>query len=157
MIKSLIERYTSYLQRRPLYARCLTTSFLVTTGDLTSQYLFENRGIGRELPIEKVRLVRSAALGFFIIAPNLHFWYTLTLPKILGQKFFQRFSPIQKVIAGTVIDQSTFAFWIISNYCFWFSMLKDGDPMKGIENVKNNVPKAIWVNWCIWPFVTAIN
>jgi len=130
MIKSVIERYTAYLQRRPLYARCLTTSFLVFSGDLLAQTIIEKKGPGGSKPIDKVRLVRSAALGFCVIAPNLHMWYTLTLPKILSRPIFQTLSPLQKNITGVVIDQSTFAFWIISNYMFWVSMFTNADPKK---------------------------
>jgi len=140
-----------------LFSRCCTTSTLVFTGDLLTQTIMEKRGPTKKKGIDYIRLARAATLGFCIIAPSLHIWYTLTLPKILTKPFFATWKPLHKNIAGVCIDQSFFACWIISNYMFWSSMLKDANISNGIENVKTNLPLALPTNWKIWPFVTFIN
>jgi hypothetical protein len=100
-------------------------AILVTTGDLLSQTLLENRGFSENRkPFDFSRTARSAALGFCVIAPNLHMWYTIGLPKLLSRPVFAAMSPLRKNLTGAAIDQSTFAFWIISNYMFWVNMFQ---------------------------------
>jgi len=138
MIKSLCQSYTNYIIAKPLFGRMVTTGILVGVGDTLCQTLVEKRSFNQkdENPFDYKRLLRANALGFCFIAPNLYFWYNKIFPKILARQFFQKMNPYKRNLAGAALDQTTFAFYIVSNYMFWVSMLEFQDRAKAFQNVK---------------------
>ena len=73
------------------------------------------------------RFTRAVAVGAFGIAPNLIVWYQYGLPTLLGTGLFKSLTPVQMAFTGAAIDQTTFAFWIISNYLFYVSLFEYRD------------------------------
>jgi hypothetical protein len=46
-------------------------------------------------------------------------WYNHLLPKILAQGAFKNMSKATLALTGAAIDQTTFSFYIVSNYLFF--------------------------------------
>jgi len=139
MLRSLCQSYTNYIIQRPLFGRCLTTGVLVGFGDFLCQTLVEEKSILKTSqenykPFDWNRYFRSNILGFCFIAPNLYFWYNKIFPKILSRKFFERLNPYRRNLMGAALDQSTFSFYIISNYLFWVNMLEYRDRNRAFNN-----------------------
>lgn len=97
-----------------------------------------------EEQFDNSRFIRAIVVGAFGIAPNLIVWYQYLLPGILGLRPFKNLRPILKSIAGAAIDQTTFSFWVISNYMFWVSYLEVAIPYyssSGIFRVQQRMSK----------------
>ena len=143
-----INRYSGWLVKYPLVTRAATTSFIFVTGDVLAQSLF-NKG----MPYDWKRSMRTATLGFFVTGPSLYAWFNLVLPRIVGLPILASLSNTQRAVVGTIIDQSVFAWWTISNYLFWVNFLQHRDFRLAVENVKWNILPSILAAWTYWPLI----
>ena len=124
----------------------------MTTGDALAQCIFN-----KDMSFDWQRSARVAAVGFVVTGPCLYGWFNIALPRIVAFSLFDRLSKTQKAILGTAIDQSTFSWWIVSNYLFWVSYLQHRDLGQAVDNVRWNIMPSLIVNWTYWPLIMFLN
>lgn len=89
------------------------------------------------MPFDYTRFVRAVFIGSTVTAPLLIVWYGNLLPKILHLPIFKGLSKGKSALVGATVDQTTFAFIIISNYLFWINFYE----------VTINISKDFLANW----------
>ena len=146
-----ISGYTKWLGAQPLFARAVTTSVLISLGDIFAQWTF-NKG-----PYNYGRTFRAATLGFCFTGPSLYVWFNLLLPRILSYRGFKNLTKMQKAFVGTFIDQTCFSWWTVGGYLFWANFLEFGDVERALNNQRAKIVKTILVCWCFWPGIIFTN
>ena len=147
-----ISAYNGWLAKYPLSTRAITTSVLLATGDVIAQSCFRGGAA-----YDWKRCARTAVIGLCVTGPSLYLWFNIGLPRIMGLKVFASFSPTQKALLGTAIDQACFAWWTVSNYLFWVNYLKHWDPQRAVDNVKWNIIPSMKAAWVYWPTIIFCN
>jgi len=139
--------YSSWLRKYPLKTRAITTSILISLGDVIAQNMF-NKG-----PFDWGRLGRAATLGFCFTGPSLFFWFNHILPRIMSIRGFATLGPKAKALVGTFIDQFIFSWWTITTYHFWANYLQFFSLRRAVDNVKEKLMPTILAAWIFWPLI----
>ncbi|XP_020552882.1 uncharacterized protein LOC105172678 isoform X2 [Sesamum indicum] len=69
----LVGWYLGMIQTRPIATKSITSAFIYTVADLSSQTIAAENSEGYDL----VRTLRMAGYGLVIIGPSLHYWFNL--------------------------------------------------------------------------------
>ncbi|KAK4424248.1 PXMP2/4 family protein 4 [Sesamum alatum] len=67
----LVSWYLGMIQTRPVATKSITSAFIYTAADLSSQTIAAENSEGYDL----VRTLRMAGYGLLIIGPSLHYWF----------------------------------------------------------------------------------
>ena len=126
MFKSMIQRYTAFLQAKPVLSRVVTTGLFVGTGDVLGQCLVEKKSLdsSSQNPVDWKRTARAVALGSLVIGPNLVLWHLKLMPRIMALPMFKGLSKGKTAAAGVFVDQLFWPSNIVGQYLFWVSMFE---------------------------------
>lgn len=104
----LVSWYLGMIKSRPIVTKSITSAFIYTAADLSSQTIVRKPSE----PYDLVRTLRMAGYGMIILGPSLHFWFNFVsrvLPKrdliatlkkiVLGQTLY---GPIMTVVFFSV-------------------------------------------------------
>ena len=144
--------YNGWLTKYPLSTRAITTSLILSASDVIAQTCFNGSAA-----YDWKRSGRTAVIGLCVTGPSLYVWFNIGLPRIMGLKILASYSPLQKALVGTVIDQSCFGWWTVSNYLFWVNFLKHWDLHRAVDNLKWNIMPAMKMSWLYWPTIIFCN
>lgn len=103
------------------------------------------------------RVGKSMAIGFFVMAPNLFLWYRKGLPRLLSNKALSKFTPIQRNMIVTCVDQSMFFTYWSALFIFSHALLTDSCHMKAYMRVKEDLGERVKNNWMYWPAIVLFN
>ncbi|XP_073122195.1 protein SYM1-like [Henckelia pumila] len=84
--------YLGMVQARPIVTKSLTSSFIYTAADLSSQTL-----VGESSEYDFVRTLRMAGYGMIVLGPSLHYWFNFA-SRVFPRRDF--FSTIKKIVLG---------------------------------------------------------
>ncbi|PIM99801.1 Peroxisomal membrane protein MPV17 [Handroanthus impetiginosus] len=93
--------YLGMLQTRPVSTKSITSAFIYTAADLSSQTIMGENSEGYDL----VRTLRMAGYGLLIIGPSLHYWFNFVsrvFPKRDIMSTFKKMALGQTVYGPTV-------------------------------------------------------
>lgn len=107
--------------------------------------------------IDFSRVGKSMAVGFFVMAPNLFLWYRKGLPRLLNSKRLSNFTPFQRNLLVTGIDQSVFFTYWSALFIFSHALLTDSCHMKAYFRVKEELGERVKQNWMYWPAIVLFN
>lgn len=128
--------YNAALQANPLRTTALTTCFIISCGDILSQFVIEGG------PYDPIRTARMGIIGLFMVGPTLHVWYRFLYARFPG-------TATKAVLTRLTLDQFVFA----PPFCAaFFAVLftLSGHPESYPDHMRNNYVDALIVNWGLW-------
>jgi len=142
--------YNNSMDAHPLLVPAVITGVTYVIADWISQ-TYEGRFA---LDFDLKRLIRAAAIGFFLLGPMAHFYY------VYQDVFFNWLEGGVKrtwdVPAHIALDQTAYA--AVYNVVFYMAVgLGRGDnPVAVTEDIKANFVRLMKAGWKLWPFVHII-
>ncbi|KAH9511010.1 Protein Mpv17 [Dermatophagoides farinae] len=139
---NIFRAYHRVMTNHPIKTQCLTTAFLVSSGDLIAQKLIEKQP---ELIVK--RTVKFALFGLLFVGPSISVWY-----RILDRRFGPKqllLKPWQKVM----IDQATFNPSIHLMAIIVLGLMSQ-ESFKAIKtNIHDNYVDIMKNSYKVWPAV----
>lgn len=135
--QGLWDIYMRWVERYPLLTKGATCAVLNAVGDVTSQVFVE-----KNAAVDFHRLMVFSALGAFLVAPALHFWY-LTLSKIVTAV------GTRGAILRLAADQLAFAPFFNALFISVL-MTVEGKSNQIIPKLQQDLIPTVQANWLLW-------
>lgn len=143
---TLIRTYRRLLHERPFITNVLTTCTFMTTGDLTSQWILQQKD-----QIDLKQTVRFGIAGFIFVGPVVRGCLVM-IDKVFGPT--KSLAVLGKKL---ILDQGVCAPCFLAGNITVLTMLKT----QSFEETKNELQKSYFnllkLNYSFWPFVQVIN
>ncbi|XP_075520826.1 protein SYM1-like [Primulina tabacum] len=131
--------YLGMVQTRPIVTKSVTSSFIYTAADLSSQAL-----VGESSEYDFVRTLRMAGYGMIILGPSLHCWFNFA-SRVFPRRDF--FSTIKKIVVGQLAygPVMTAAFFSVN------AGLQGESGSEIVARVKRDVVPTMVKGFMYWP------
>ena len=160
-VSKLIESYSLALGRNPLKVKMISTGIISSLGDIICQTIEMNNDDGKTFDFHRLSVFSS--VGFFYIAPLLHWWFNV-LNTIPSKLFGTNITNFMNATTMIFIDQSVASFVVLSGFFFFYELFNSvySDPINAfkfefIEKAttawKTGLFPTLKANWVFWPFV----
>lgn len=107
--------------------------------------------------VDFLRVGKSMAIGFCVMAPNLFCWYRKGLPRLLNSKFLSKFTPFKRNLVVMGIDQTLFFTYWTGLFIFANEFLGEQCHLKAAEKVREDLGEKVKQNWMYWPAIVLFN
>ena len=104
---NILRKYNTFLNRRPLFSRCITAAVLVWAGDVIAQraiykhkFWFEISKGDNSKAFDWQRSGKAFIMGYTVIALNMYGWYNKIIPAFL--KKFANVSLVSRYPIATI-------------------------------------------------------
>ena len=137
----------------------IITGTISAVGDILCQIL-DTKDSNNGVYIDMKRLAIFTSVGFFYIAPLLHWWFDL-LNKLPFLLFGNSISNFQKASTMIIIDQSIASFCVLSGFFYFYEFFSSiinrtsllSFPQKATTAWSATLWPTLKANWYFWPFV----
>ena len=130
-------------------AQALNTALLMGVGDFIAQYFLEAKRSWKQY--EVLRTARFFAVGFFVLGPSMHIWYT-SLDKIVKTA-----SSMKAAASKMLLDQSLFLPPYIIVFIVIMSVLRLEDRTEIKSKVERDFKPILTTSYRLWPAVQMLN
>lgn len=148
--KSFLGRYNNALLNSPYKTKMATAGLTYFIADCICQSKVEKKDFQDYSP---VRSARQASVGAFFVAPSLHVWHSILLPKIV--KFCSR--NVTRILVSVFLNETALASYFISCLLFSFETLKTMSPQAGAQNVQDKFVSVYGASMKFWTGISLIN
>ena len=138
--KRMISRYNEILRTRPLLTKSFTAAVMASLGDAMSQIVLQPGYFDLE------RTLRFAGPAFLFGGVAGHYWYAGLC----------RWFP-NSALTRTVVDQVAFAPAVLAVFFALQGLLENRSPTECKKKVKECLPPALAINYCLWPAAQYFN
>ncbi len=136
----MISRYNESLKTRPLLTKSVTAAVMASLGDALCQIVLQPSQFDFE------RTLRFAGPAFLFGGVAGHYWYAGLC----------RWFPNSPLIR-TVVDQIAFAPAVLALFFSLQGVLENRSGAEVKKKVKECLPPALAVNYCLWPAAQYLN
>ncbi|KXS10765.1 hypothetical protein M427DRAFT_158774 [Gonapodya prolifera JEL478] len=169
MFHSLLSRYLTLLETRPIATKAVTASAIAAAGDVLAQAI-ESRAATKPSPFNNAsatsgsstpshhrdsdarmawwspsRTLRLASFGFLFAGPVTHYWY-ITLDRLVSPSMTAR-----SALLKMAIDQTTMAPASVAVFFTYHGLYQGWE----WDRIKKKVEREAWptlvANWVLWP------
>eukprot|EP01112_Ceratiomyxa_fruticulosa_P010589 TRINITY_DN2811_c0_g1_i1.p1 TRINITY_DN2811_c0_g1~~TRINITY_DN2811_c0_g1_i1.p1 ORF type:complete len:217 (-),score=47.88 TRINITY_DN2811_c0_g1_i1:122-772(-) len=148
VFKPLLQTYLRLLNSNPVLTKMVTMTTLMAAGDVMAQKI-ENRQTNK--PVDFVRTLRFAGVGFCFSGPLLHLWYK-ALEKYVGGG-----NSTSSVVKKILLDQLVFTPPSFMGFVAVLGTLEGKKPEQIVNKIQQDMWNVLKVNWIIWPAAQYIN
>uniref|UniRef100_A0A0G4HXJ8 Uncharacterized protein n=1 Tax=Chromera velia CCMP2878 TaxID=1169474 RepID=A0A0G4HXJ8_9ALVE len=138
--------YEAGIQESPLQIAAAITGATYFLGDLLAQ-LYDNKRLERDpLDLDRMRIVRSGLIGFFLLGPFAHTYYDF------NAEYLNQLPLLLKII----IDQTLYTGTYNTVYFLAVGIFGGRDSMEVVEEYKREWFNMLKLGWKLWPAVGVI-
>ena len=164
--------YSTKLESHPMSTKCITSGIIAASGDFLCQYFVYKNQISsdgnrnsdsiksiddgtaptasKSFAPDLIRTGRFGILGFCLVAPVVHLWYSTLIIRFPGKTF-------SAVVKRTFFDQAFFSPIFLPTFMINL-MLLEGRPFAEVPGkLERELPDALVASWCLWTPAMLIN
>jgi len=131
--RSLFQKYTQRLQKKPYSTKMATSCFIFTISDYVCQTYIEKK---TSADYNYVRTFRQAMFGTLFVSPSLHVWHSHFIPAVT-RPLKTRFATVATSVA---LGETLLSSYFLSSVLFFYDFMAS----HSFESGKRNVQEKFW-------------